>query len=51
MSTNEAQDRGPTFKLTYDMKAPDTLAVVFGMTAPGGSEFRPIATGTMKRAR
>ena len=51
MGMNEAQDRGPTFKLTYDMKAPGTLAVSFGMTAPGGSEFRPIATGTLKRAQ
>jgi len=51
MGMNEAQDRGPTFRLTYDMKASDSLAVMFGMTVPGGSEFRPIATGTMKRAK
>ena len=51
MGVNDARDRGPTFKLTYDMKAPGMLAVDFGMTPPGGSEFHAIATGTLKRAK
>jgi len=51
MGTNDAQDRGPAFKLSYEMKAPGTLAVIFGMTAPAGSEFRPIASGTLSRVQ
>src|SRR5215469_13957646 len=30
-----APGQGPVFKLTYEMKSPDTLAVTFGMTPPG----------------
>lgn len=51
MGITQADRQGPTFKLTYEMKGPDMLLVNFGMTAPGGSEFRPIATGTLKRAQ
>jgi len=51
MGITQADAHGPTFKLRYEMKGPDTLAVSFGMTAPGGSEFRPVANGTLKRAR
>ena len=51
MGDTQAQGQGPTFKLIYEMKGPDALAVTFGMTPPGGSEFRPIATGTLKKAK
>ena len=46
-----APGQGPLFKLMYGMKTPDTLAVTFGMTPPGASEFRPIATGTLKKMK
>ncbi len=46
-----APGQGPVFKLTYEMKAPDMLAVRFGMTPPGASEFRPIATGILKKMK
>jgi len=39
----------PAFKLTYELHAPDTLSVTFGMTPPGQSGFQPIASGTLKR--
>ena len=48
---NGAPGAGPLFKLTYEMKVPDQLAVTFGMTPPGASEFRPIATGSLKKRR
>ena len=41
----------PTFKLTYEFHAPETLSVTFGMTPPGQSAFQPIATGTLKKHR
>ena len=43
--------QGPQFKLTYEMRAPDMLAVSFGMTPPGEGAFRPIATGTLKKMK
>ena len=46
-----AAGQGPVFRLTYEEQSPDVLAITFGMTPPGQSEFRPIATGTLKRAR
>jgi hypothetical protein len=46
-----APGQGPVFKLTYELKAPDTLAVSFGMTPPGGSEVRPIAAGALKKIK
>jgi len=33
------------------LKAPDRLAVTFGMTPPGANEFRPIATGSLKKMK
>ena len=48
---NGATGQGPVFKLTYELKAPDQLAVIFGMTPPGATEFRPIATGTLKKTK
>ena len=46
-----APGQGPVFKLIYEMKGPELLAVTFGMTPPGASEFRPIATGTLKKMK
>jgi hypothetical protein len=46
-----AAGQGPVFRLTYEAQSLDVLAITFGMTPPGQSEFRPIATGTLKRAR
>jgi hypothetical protein len=46
-----AAGQGPVFRLTYELQAPDVLTVRFGMTPPGASELRPIATGTLKRAQ
>ena len=43
--------QGPQFKLTYEMRAPDALAITFGMTPPGEGAFRPIATGTLKKMK
>jgi hypothetical protein len=45
---SSAAGAGPVFRLTYSYKAPDSLAVTFGLIPPGGS-FQPIATGTLKR--
>ena len=47
----DAQAGAPIFKLTYELKAPGELSVTFGMTPPGGSEFRAIATGTLKKVK
>jgi len=46
-----APGQGPVFRLTYELKAPDRLAVTFGMTPPGANEFRPIATGSLKKMK
>jgi hypothetical protein len=46
-----APGQGPVFKLMYELKAPGTLAVTFGMTPPGAADFRPIATGTLKKMK
>jgi hypothetical protein len=41
---------GPTFRLTYELGAPGTLAVSFGMVPPDGKgAFHPIASGTLKK--
>jgi len=48
--TSAAQPGAPMFRLSYTVKAPDTLAIVFGMIPPGGAAFRPIATGEIRRS-
>jgi len=40
---------GSVFQLTYDLKAPGTLAITFGVTPPGATVFQPIATGTLTK--
>jgi hypothetical protein len=47
--TSAAQPGAPVFRLSYSVKAPDTLAVMFGMIAPGQSAYRPIAAGELHR--
>ena len=45
------QPGAPTFRLAYELSAPGRLSVSFSMAPPGSVEFRPVATGTLKRAR
>ena len=45
-----AQPGQPSFRLAYELKAPGELGVDFAMVLPGGA-FRPIAAGTLKKAR
>jgi hypothetical protein len=40
----------PTFSLTYEASAPDTLAIQFEMEPPSQTTFRPIATGTLHKS-
>ncbi len=40
---------GPAFRLVYELRAPTTLAVSFGMTQSG--QFHPIASGTLTRTQ
>jgi hypothetical protein len=44
-----ASGGAPTFRLAYELVDPKTLSVTFSMAAPGGSDFRPIATGLLKK--
>lgn len=44
--TSEGGGAAPTFRLTYELKSADTLAISFAMSPPGQSEFHDIATGT-----
>ncbi len=44
-----APDSGPAFRLMYELRAPTTLAVSFGMVRAG--QFHAIAVGTLTRAQ
>ena len=46
---SSAPGQGPIFRLRYELLAPQTLAVSFGMTPPGQAEFHAIASGTMRK--
>lgn len=46
-----APGAGPSFRLRYELQSPRTLAVQFGMIAPGQITLHPIASGTLRRAR
>lgn len=46
---DSAPGAGPVFRLVYELRAPTTLAVSFGMTQSG--QFHPIASGTLTRAQ
>lgn len=48
--SSDAAAGGPAFRLGYRLSAPGVLAVSFGMVPPGGAPFRPIATGTLRKA-
>lgn len=39
----------PAFRLAYRLTEPDRLSVWFGMAPPGGGDFRPIATGELRK--
>lgn len=45
-----ASPGAPVFRLAYTLTDPATLAVAFAMAAPGGTDFHPIATGTLKKS-
>jgi hypothetical protein len=47
--TSAASPDAPTFRLAYRLTAPDRLSVWFGMAPPGGQDFRPIATGELRK--
>lgn len=49
--TSAASGGAPTFRLAYTLADPTTLAIAFAMAPPGGSDFHPIATGTLNRAK
>lgn len=44
-----APGAGPVFRLTYQAESPQLLKVTFGMVPPGQTEFRVIATGSLRR--
>ena len=46
-----AAGQGPVFRLTYELQSADALTVNFGMTPPGSGQFRPIATGILKKTK
>ncbi|HEV7960547.1 MAG TPA: hypothetical protein VGP01_05915 [Rhizomicrobium sp.] len=50
VSFSSVPGRGPLFHLSYELQAPGVLTVRFGMTPPGQTEFRPIASGTLRKA-
>lgn len=41
----------PRFKLTYDVKGPDELAIDFAVALPGAGEFQHYTGGTVHRVR
>ncbi len=45
-----ARDGAPSFRLTYALEPGDQVAVKFEMAPPGGSAFKTVAEGEMKRA-
>lgn len=46
---DSAAGAAPVFRLVYELRAPTTLAVSFGLTQSG--QFHPIASGTLTRAQ
>lgn len=47
--TSTSQAGVPTFKLSYTLRAPKILDVDFSMAPPGGTDFHPVATGSLKK--
>ncbi len=50
VTLSSSPGEGPIFQLTYNLQAPDTLAVTFGMIPPGQSAFQPIASGMLHKS-
>jgi hypothetical protein len=46
---SDARPNAPTFRLSYELSNPTTLAVKFEMAPPGSATFHPIATGSLTR--
>ena len=46
---SDAPAGAPTFRLSYNLTAPDQLTVSFSYAPPGSSTFRPIATGVLTK--
>jgi hypothetical protein len=49
--TSASLPGAPTFRLTYELKDGETLAVRFEMEPPGQTAFQPIASGTLRKAK
>jgi hypothetical protein len=49
VSFSSAPGQGPLFRLSYELQAPGVMMVKFGMIPPGQAEFRPIASGTLRK--
>jgi hypothetical protein len=47
--TSAAHAGAPMFRLTYALKTPDTLGIAFAVAPPGQTDYRPIATGDLRR--
>jgi hypothetical protein len=47
--TSTAPPGAPSFRLSYELTAPKVLTLTFGMIPPGGADFRPIASGTLRK--
>lgn len=43
--------QAPRYRLAYEMQPSGSLTVTFSMAPPGGSDYRPIATGTLTKVR
>lgn len=50
VSFSSAPGQGPLFRLSYELQVPGVVMVKFGMIPPGQTEFRLIATGTLRKA-
>jgi hypothetical protein len=47
--TSTVHPGAPVFRLSYEVKSADTLAVAFAIAPPGQPGFRPIAAGELHR--
>jgi hypothetical protein len=46
---SSAPGQGPLFRLRYELQAPGVMAVSFGVIPPGQKDFKPIASGTLRK--
>ncbi len=49
--TSVVVPNAPRFRLTYALADPAMLSITFETMPPGGSAWRPIASGTLRRAQ